>query len=196
MVEPYKSILKNLIDKYHKINARSLGMIMENCSIKQLKKDEYLTKEGKTDSHEYFLLEGLLQRNILNDKGEMITTGFYLEETVLTPHFARTINKKSIFNIQALTDVRIAVLPVLILDSLRYSYDDIRSFGLRAVEKELMNTLSHEMSYRSKNAKDRLLNFRDAFPNLENRIPHTIIASYLGITPVSFSRLRNELAKH
>jgi hypothetical protein len=63
------------------------------------------------------------------------------------------------------------------------------------VEKEFIRSLNYEVLFRSYTAKDRLLFFRTHYPSLENLIPHTIIASFLGITPVSFSRLRNELSK-
>lgn len=155
----------------------------------------FLAFEGKTDSNEYFLLEGLIQRNIINSEGESVTTGFYMPFSVLTPHFARTIAGKSIFNLQTLSDVTIAELPVKTFDSLRYSNDDIRTFGQKVLEKELQKSLAHEVAYRSMTAKDRILTLRKEYPNIENIIPHSIIASYIGVTPVSFSRLRNELAK-
>jgi CRP-like cAMP-binding protein len=196
MDDAQKELLKSVIKRYYEVNHNSLKMILDHCGIRNLKGDEYLLKEGKSDGNEYFLLEGLMQRNILNHKGENITTGFYLTGTVLTPHFARTINGKSIFNIQALTDASLAELPVEMLDSLRFAYSDIRSFGLKVLERELLNSLSSEVSHRSMNAKDRLIAMRKNYPNLENMIPHTIIASFIGITPVSFSRLRHELSRH
>ena len=71
----------------------------------------------------------------------------------------------------------------------------IRRFGQSVVEREFTTSLNFEVLFRSHSAKDRLLYFRENYPALENMIPHTVIASFLGITPVSFSRLRNELAK-
>lgn len=189
-----RDILLATLGKYADLKPGSLALILENCTLLVWQKEEHLARKGKLDASEYFLLEGVLHRYLENELGEVVATGFYLDQSVLTPHFARTIGGKSIFNLQALTPVLVASMPVKVLDSLRYSYDDIRQFGLKVVEQELLMSLSTEIAHRSLSAKDRLLSFRENFPNLENRIPHTLIASYLGITPVSFSRLRKELA--
>lgn len=196
MDDRQKEILSSIIIDHYSLAGASLKVIIDNCKARNLKKEDYLTKEGKPNSYEYFLLDGIIHRNIFNEDGECITTGFHLSKTVLTPHFARTIKGNSIFNLQALTDTCLAEIPVSVLDSLRYSFEDIRYFGLKVLEKELLKSIHNEISFRAMTAKDRLLAFRNDYPNLENIIPHTIIASYLGITPVSFSRLRNELAKY
>jgi hypothetical protein len=52
-----------------------------------------------------------------------------------------------------------------------------------------------EIGMASQTAKERLIKFREDYPILENLIPHTTISTYLGITNISLSRLRNELAK-
>jgi hypothetical protein len=70
----------------------------------------------------------------------------------------------------------------------------LRSFGYKVVESELALKTQLEVSLLTLSAKERLLHFRKEYPNVENIIPHTIIAGYLGITSVSFSRSRNELA--
>jgi len=190
-----REILSSIFTNHYPLSHASMDKLLNACEIKEFRKGECFSVIGKHDMHEYFVLEGIAHRNVINDQGDIISTGFYLAKSVITPHFARTINGKSIFNLEALTIVTLSKMPVKILDSLRYSYDDIRSFGLKVVEQELLTSLSNEIAYRSMSAKGRLLAFRERYPNLENLIPHTVIASYLGITPVSFSRLRNELAK-
>jgi CRP-like cAMP-binding protein len=132
----------------------------------------------------------------VNDNGENVTTGFYIANIAVTPHSARTINGKSIFTLQALTQAKIAEIPVKVLNLLRFTNEEYRAFGQNVLEAEISNILSNDIAYRSLNAKDRLIMLRKMYPNIENLVPHNIIASYLGITNVSFSRLRSEFAKH
>ena len=66
--------------------------------------------------------------------------------------------------------------------------------GQRVVEAELTQQVSSEVAHRSLSARERLLLLREQYPGLENRVPHNLIASFLGITPVSFSRLRKEVS--
>lgn len=194
MEEHQKDIISAILTSYFPVRKPSLDLIQENCTIIHVEKMEHFSEAGKRNLNEYFMLEGIAHRYVINEEGQPVTTGFYLEESVVTPHFARTIDGKSIFNLQALTSMVVAKIPVKVLDSFRYSYDDIRSFGQKVVERELLRSLSNEVAQRSMTARARLLLFRDQYPNLENRVPHTCIASFLGITSVSFSRLRNELA--
>jgi CRP-like cAMP-binding protein len=114
---------------------------------------------------------------------------------VITPHFARNTRSQSIFSLQALTDCAFLKIPIGNFDEFRFANEQARAFGQRVVEKEFIRNLNYEVLFRSYTAKDRLMFFRSNYPSLENLIPHTVIASFLGITPVSFSRLRNELSK-
>lgn len=170
-------------------------IFLERFSSSFFEKDKTIFQSGKPNAFEYFLLSGMLQRFNLNEKGEEITTGFYQDLSVVTPHFARTINGKSIFSLRSLTPVELIAIPVKEFDQLRMNNEEFEQFGQRVIEGELIKTISTEIAFRSSTAKERLLHLRKTYPNIENLIPHTIIASYLGITQVSFSRLRNQLAK-
>jgi CRP-like cAMP-binding protein len=114
---------------------------------------------------------------------------------ILSPNFARTSSQKSIFSLQTLESSTVARISVKKMDELRDTDLDIRRWGQKVIELELKKYFSHEIRFRSSNAKERLFKLRKDYPNLENRVPHSCIASYIGITPVSFSRLRNELSQ-
>lgn len=195
MTNQQNDLLTGIIARYNVLTASSLRLMLENAAVREINKEDYVLREHKQNGYEYFVLDGILQTTIINDDGEEITTGFCSSGMVLTPHFARTIKGKSIFNLQALSPVVMAEMPVAVLDSLRYSFGDIKQFGLKVVEQELLKSIQHDIGFRAMSAKQRLLAFRHNYPSLENLVPHTLIASYLGVTPVSFSRLRNELAR-
>ena len=72
---------------------------------------------------------------------------------------------------------------------------EIRNLGNAILLNELISKTEKEMALASLTAKERLIGFRSEFGILENLIAHPIISSYLGITNVSLSRLRNEIAK-
>jgi len=195
MEEKYLKKLKEILNSYHELSESSFALIVQNCEIKSHPAEVYISGEDKPDSSEYFLLEGIVHSCHYAESGENITTGFYLSGTVITPHFARTIMGKSIYSLQFLTKGVLCSVPVSVLDELRSRIEDIRIFGKKVVEQELTRSVRQDLSFRTESAKERLVNLRLEFPNLENLVPHTSIASFLGITPVSFSRLRNTLAK-
>lgn len=168
--------------------------LIEKVTLNKISKNSVLCEEGKSNVSEYFLLEGVVQRRNNCDSGEIVTTGFYMGPAVITPHFSRIKNNKSLFSIESLTDSIIGEIKVEDLDYLRNSNQEIRSFGQRIIEKELSALYFSETINRSFAAKERLNVLRKQFPNIENLIPHHIIASYLGISKVSFSRLRADFS--
>lgn len=192
---------KEITDSIHRAlttfglqSAQAQNLFLDSCVIKSYNKNDIIFNEGKINNNECFLIEGVLHRFNVNENGESVTTGFYLENTVITPHFARTIKNKSLFSLQALTETIIAEIPVSIFDNFRFTNKEFELFGMKIIEEELSKNIVTDIAYRSSNAKERLYLLRKKYPNLENLIPHNIIASYLGITNVSFSRLRRELA--
>ena len=70
---------------------------------------------------------------------------------------------------------------------------DAREFGNMVLKIELKNKVEKEIGQASLTAKERLLKFREQYSSLENLVPHTTIATYLGITNISLSRLRRDL---
>lgn len=189
-----EQIFIGLLNSYAKLSPASLHELVSQADYSTFDKDTYLVREDKNDEREYFLLEGLMHCCNIADDGRIVTTDILYAPVVVVPHFARTQQRRSLFSIQALTTCVAAHIPVSIFDKLRYAYLDIGAFGNAVVEKELSRHLKEDTVFRSCNARQRLLLMRERYPGLENMIPHHIIASYLGITPVSFSRLRNELA--
>lgn len=171
------------------------NLFIENSTINEYPKNEIIFYEDEITTTEYLLLEGILHRYNVNSLNENVTTGFYMAKVAVTPHTARTIKGKNIFTLQALTNSIIAEIPVSVLNHLRFTYEEYRAFGQMFIEAELSKWLYHDIAYRSMTAKNRLMILRKAYPNIENLVPHNIIASYLGITNVSFSRLRHESAR-
>jgi CRP-like cAMP-binding protein len=187
--------LSDILTDFGIVSSFSKQLFLDKADIVEQPKNQNVFLEGKKNHFEYVLISGVMHRYNTSDKGDTVTTGFYMPKYVITPHFARTNNGKSIFSLQTLTDVVLAEILVTDLDNLRYTNKEYNDFGQRIVEAELARTFYNETVFRSFSAKERLLALRKQFPNLENLIPHNIIASYLGITNVSLSRLRNELSR-
>lgn len=170
-------------------------LFLKHCTFRRLTSNTLIFETGQKNNCEYFLVEGVLHRFNMHENGKQVTTDFYSGCSVVTPHFARTHKGRSIFSLQALTEVTIGHIAVKEFDRLRYNDPSFRNFGQAVIEAALLKQTQQDVAFRSTAARERLLHLRHTFPNLENRIPLQAIASYLGITNVSLSRLRNELSK-
>lgn len=194
MNNPYPIQFAETLKKYFLVSDNTARNVFEQCTIKTFLRNDIIAKQNKTDAFEYFLLSGILHLFSVSPEDEEITTRIFLPQTVVTPHIVRTSEGKSIQTLSCLQDAVVAVISMKTFNDLMHQSPDLNAFGYKVVETELLLKTQREISLLTLTAKERLVRFRKEYSNLENIIPHTIISGFLGITPVSFSRLRNELA--
>jgi CRP-like cAMP-binding protein len=188
-------IIKDIILGKTPMSASSLEAITDIVEYAEYQKNEIFITEGKRNSKEYFVLEGVCRSFLLNPDGEEITISFFIENAVLSPFTTRTNDGFSNMNFQALTPLKMGVMDAGSFETLMVDNLEIREFGNIVLRNELEQKVEKEIRMASFTAKERLVKFREQYPLLENMIPHTAISTYLGITNISLSRLRNELLK-
>jgi CRP-like cAMP-binding protein len=187
--------LKSIIGSYQKISEKSLQEILNGLVFETIQKGEVFIKLDDRNSKEYFLFEGVCKSYLRNPKGEEITISFFTENSVLSPHQTRTFLGKSILSFKALTNLTMASIDSKKFEDLMIDNIEIRNFAHQVLQQELMHKIQKEIGLATLTAKERLAAFREQFKLLENTVPHTDIATYLGITNISLSRIRKEFYK-
>ncbi len=187
--------VKNIIDKICPISQKSFNEIENLLEVVSFKKGNTFILKGKHNTTEYFIINGICKSYLINPKGEEITLSIFIENSVLSPQSIRTSNTISNLNFKALTDIDLVMMDAKKFENLMINNLEIRQFGHRVLQNELISKVEKEIGLASLTAKERLQAFRNTYKHLENRIPHTDIASYLGITNISLSRLRKELSE-
>ena len=181
-----------IINSITPISDRSIGRIDDLVEFYNFKKGELITSVGQKNNLEFFLIEGICKSFLDTPEGESVTISLFMSNSVLSPSTTRNQEGKSIINIQALTDVEIAAINATEFEKLMIEDLEIREFGNSVLRNELMAKVEKEVALASLKAKDRLVLLRKNYPNIENLVPHSDIASYLGITTISLSRLRTQ----
>ncbi len=184
--------ISSIIYSVSPISSKSIGKINELVEYIPVKKGELITTVGHNNNLEYFLIEGVCKSFLYTPEGEDVTISFFMSGSIISPSTTRNKAGKSIMNIRALTDVRIATINAEAFEKLMIEDLEIRHFGNTVLRNELMEKVQKEIALASLKGKDRLKLLRNNFPNIENLVPHSDIASYLGITPISLSRLRTQ----
>ncbi|MCH2046212.1 MAG: Crp/Fnr family transcriptional regulator [Saprospiraceae bacterium] len=191
--EQLKEKTRSIINKVSTISEGSLDLVSDLIVIEIYEKGDVFIDRGKRNHKEYFVFEGVCRSFLLSPEGEEVTISFFLEDSVLSPNKTRTANQISHLNFQALTKLTVASLNADKFEQLMINHLDIREFGNMVLQNELLAKVEKEIGLASLNAKERLILFREKYHFLENLISHVDIASYLGITNVSLSRLRKSL---
>ncbi|MCZ4410576.1 Crp/Fnr family transcriptional regulator [Cryomorphaceae bacterium 1068] len=191
--EQIKERTRPLVNKVSPVSEGSLDLISDLIVVEVYEKGDVFIDRGKKNNKEYFVYEGVCRSFLLSPEGEEVTISYFLEGGVLSPNKTRTANQLSHLNFQALTKLTVASLNADKFEQLMINHIDIREFGNMVLQYELLGKVEKEIALASLNAKERLILFREKYHFLENLISHVDIASYLGITNISLSRLRKGL---
>ncbi len=181
-----------IINSVTSISDTSMAKINELVEYINIKKGELITSVGHKNNLEYFMIEGICKSFLLTPEGENVTISFFMSNSIISPSTTRNNEGKSVINIQALTDGEIATIDATAFEKLMIDDLEIRDFGNSVLRNELMAKVQKEIALASLKGKDRLLLLRMNYPNIENCIAHADIASYLGMTTISLSRLRTQ----
>lgn len=158
-----------------------------------VEKDEYLLQTGGEVHELYFVSEGLLRIYYLNDEGKESNKAFPTEGGLAGPLASALLNVPSRYGIQALEPSVILAVRYKDYFALLDQHPTYDRLARKMMEWLLGRRELREQSLLQQSAKERYLDFKEQFSDLLNRIPQYHIASYLGITEVSLSRLRGEL---
>ncbi|MDO8899631.1 MAG: Crp/Fnr family transcriptional regulator [Bacteroidales bacterium] len=189
-MEDTKVIFIELFRSYTDLPLQSLDELFSLLKIRTINKGTDLVYQGKSSTKDYFLLNGILREFLIDDNGNEVTVNFYYNKSFITPNFCRIENKISSFTIQALSNCVIAEIESAELE--KYRNRNVVFFNASAliITKLFKDNIERQIVQATYSAKKRLEQFRAKFPGIENYVPHSFIASYLGITNVSLSRLR------
>lgn len=179
-----------LFRSYSDFPLQSLDELFSLLTISTISKGTDIVSQGKPNTKEYFLLEGILREFLIDENGNEITINFHYNQSFITPNFCRTEKKINFFTIQALSNCTIAEIESTELE--KYRTENIVFFNASAliITKLFKDNIERQIVQATYSGKNKLEQFRTKFHGLENYVPHSFIASYLGITNVSLSRLR------
>ncbi len=169
--------------------------IASHFQPRTIRKNEFLLTEGQLSDAYFFMRTGCLRAFAHDTDGNDVTTNFYFNNQVVfevSSFFNRTISKE---NIQALTDCEGWYITYAQLNMLFHSLQEFREFGRSILVKGFSSLKVRMLSMITETAEERYAHLLQTNPKLFEHVPLKYIASYLGITDSSLSRIRKELAK-
>jgi CRP-like cAMP-binding protein len=185
--------LINYLLQFGQLNLQQIDLVKSKIKIIELKKDAYFSEAGKIAKQVAFITDGILRVCYYNNKGEEITR-YFIDEN----NFAVDINSfstqiPSSEYIQAITDCTLFVFSKESLAELSQTIIGFDGIVNQITTKSLIEKVKRISPMLAEDAKVRYLNFLENFPKLANRIPLSLLASYLGITQSSLSRIRRNI---
>ena len=181
---------EHIFNDYVKFPKQALDELFSLLTIITVNKGTNIIIKDKSNTKDYFLLNGILREYSTDSNDEEVTLNFYTKESMITPNFCRTNNSLSMFSLQTIAPCTIGIIEASEIERMRFENKAFSDASVAIITMLFKDKLQKQITHSTQTAKERLTQFRMDFPGLENKIPHSYIASYLGITNVSLSRLR------
>lgn len=182
--------LRHTIQHMIDISDAEMEGLLHDCYVKTFRRREALSKPGLVPNEIYFINHGILRVIVTDREGTEHTIHFALENQFIADYSSFIQQQPSLYTLQALEDMEVVVLPRAAID---WGYKNLTQgdkLGRLVAEYYFIYQDNRIKNLYARTPKERYDAIEEVFPNIHNRVPQHMIASYLGITPVHLSRLK------
>lgn len=190
----YKQLLDHIKKTSPEYPEEDLNNLVRYFEIKKVSKGDTIVKAGSICRNGNFVVEGCFRYYTINSDGVEFNTQFAFEDYWMGDMPGILNNILSKINIQALEDSTLLTISATDYNYLLKNSHSFALFKFRLRTNSYHARMSHANEFHE-SAEIRYLNLLSKYPNITQRVSQYHIASYLGITPESLSRLRKKLAK-
>lgn len=190
-----KQEYKKQIFRHFPLDDENFEELMRAVSVRKIAPGTILLAEGDVATKLFFVVCGCLRTYFIKEDGKDITAQFFVEDQMVASFESAAAGSPSRAYIEAIEDSIIAAIPLRTLKKIIVRSTAMQEGFNRFLMSRLVYYMEHCASYILDNPEARYVKLLKESPELVDRLPKRYIASYLGITPVSFSRIRSRLKK-
>ncbi|WP_341227472.1 cyclic nucleotide-binding domain-containing protein [uncultured Arcticibacterium sp.] len=184
----------NNVFKGADLSSEELETIIPKFKKITFSKNDFLLREGQTANHYWFIEQGFTRSYVIDTEGNDITTNFFSVGDIVIDWPSFFLRNPTREHIQALSD---CVCWQLDFDTFQQLFHSIKSFreqGRTTLVGSYFALKSHSISMIADQAKDRYMKLLKEKPHIIQNVSLKQIATYLGVTDTSLSRIRKEIA--
>lgn len=189
IVQFMQQILRTHIEKILPLTDEEAAFVLSHFTSKHYHKRDFLIREGSRVKHVYFVITGLLMLTYTDEAGKQHIISFAMEDWWETDYGAYHSQTASTLSLQCLEDTHVARLPFEGYQKLCAGLPKIEHFFLEKAVRGHIASQQRILSFLTSNASERYQQMRDRYPSLMQRVPKTLLASYLGVSRETLSRL-------
>lgn len=161
---------------------------------RKLRKKQYLLQEGNVCKYTAFVEKGILRTYTIDEKATEHILQFSLEGWWAADLYSFLTNEPSSFNIEALEDSELLLITRPSWDVLLQKIPAFERYFRILIQNNLISTQRRLLGNMTETAEEKYLKLLKSFPDCVQRVPQHMIASYLGITRETLSRIRRQMA--
>ncbi len=181
-------ILRQQIEKITPLTDKEFDYILSHFTTKKLKKHQFLIQESDLVQNDYFVIKGLLKAYYVNEEGKEHIMQFAMEDWWITDYQAYFNQTKALLNIDCIEPTEVLCLSLYNREKLCADLHKIEHFFRKKSNSGYIALQRRILSLLNSNAKERYEQLLQQYPTLFQRVPKTLIASYLGVSRETLSR--------
>lgn len=182
------------ISEHIDLKEKDIDLLNAFFQSKKILKGSYLLREGEICRNAFFVLEGLFRTFIIDEHGNEHILQFSMRGWWAGDLASFITNEPSKFNVEALEDSEILWISKSSWEILLEKIPQYVDYHRKLLEKGLFVTQNRLIESFSVDAKIKYQNLIKTFPDIFTRVPQYMIASYLGMSRETLSRVRSQLA--
>ena len=186
-MEQIRQVMKQMIE----VTEDELNDFLGQAITKTFKRQELLSRPNTIPNEIYFINKGVIRVLITDNEGTEHTIHFALENQFIADYSNFILMQPSFYSLQAMEETQVVVLP---RSTIEWGYKNLKEgqkLGRLIAEYYFIYQDNRIKNLFIRTPKQRYDSITEVFSNIHNRVPQHMIASYLGITPIHLSRLKN-----
>lgn len=191
-MEKFKQFLKSIAP----VTDKEFAEIISYFSEQPLKKGDFFVRQNEMCRHIAFIIKGTLRTYYINEKGEDITSCFCIENNLTTSYKSFILQQPSHLSIQAIEDTMLLVTDHDNVQNIYKLSPNCQMIGRAIAEQEYIVMEKYASILNNETAKEKYLRLLKEQPNVVKKANVEDIASYLGVTRRTLSRIRQKIAQN
>lgn len=182
--------VQNVIQQMISITDEELNTFLGKSFVKTFPKNHLISKVDSIPNEIYFINKGIIRVFLTDNKGEEHTIHFALENQFIADYSNFILQKPAMYNLQTLEETQVVVFSRNTID---WGYNNItngQKLGRLIAEYYFIYQDNRIKNLYLTTPIERYNSIKNIFPNIHNRVPQHMIASYLGITPIHLCRIK------
>lgn len=189
----YHNFLKHIQSKI-KLTETEEQLLLSKLKKRRYLKGQYIVQEGDTSRYQTFILTGKTRTFYMDEEGNEHVVSFGIENWWVGDICSFSNQTPANFNTQCLEMTAVVQITYLDMEQLYIDIPKLERYFRLIVQKAYANTTKRIIHNHALSARERYLLFNESYPEIAQRVPQYMIASYLGITKEFLSTIRKQIA--
>lgn len=181
--------LREHIEKIIPLSDDEFAFVLTHFTSKRFKKHQFLIQEGDAVKYSYFVVSGLLKLVYTDDTGKEHIVSFAMEDWWESDYYAYHTRTEATMSLECLEDTEVFCLSFEDYKKLCDGLQKMERFFLQKSNAGFLASQRRIISWLTSSAKERYEQLVKQYPSLVQRVPKSLLATYLGVSRETLSRL-------